>query len=138
MKNKIIEAFPWQDLTGQYIIGVDEVGRGCLAGPVYAAAVCLKPSGFIDEINDSKKITAKKRKILSDRIKLEHHVSVASSSLQEIEELNILHASLLAMKRAVLGLKLDLYKSHILVDGNFTIPGSVSYTHLTLPTTPYV
>jgi len=78
----------WQDLPQEYVIGVDEVGRGCLAGPVYAAAVCLKPSGFIKEINDSKTISPKKRKSLSDKIKLEHHVSVAFSTLQEIEELN--------------------------------------------------
>lgn len=118
-----MEAYAWQDLPEQFIIGVDEVGRGCLAGPVYAAAVCLKPAGFIKEINDSKTLNPKKRKILSDRIKVEHHICIASSSLKEIEELNILHASLLAMKRAVLGLKLDLSNSHILVDGTFTIPG---------------
>ena len=57
---------------------------------------------------------------------LEHHVCIASSSLKEIDELNILHASLLAMKRAVMGLKLNLNESHILVDGNFIIPGMES------------
>ena len=126
MAKKIVEAYPWQDHKEQFIIGVDEVGRGCVAGPVYAAAVCLKPSGFIKEINDSKTLTPQKRKALSDRIMLEHHVCIASSSLKEIDELNILHASLLAMKRAVMGLKLNLNESHILVDGNFIIPGMES------------
>ncbi len=122
-KIKIYEKFPWQNLSCDFVIGVDEVGRGCLAGPVYAAAACLKSSGCLEGIDDSKNLTPLKRKVLSDKISNEHWVAIGSASLEEIEQLNILHASLLAMKRAVLGLKLDLFKSHILVDGPYTIPG---------------
>ncbi len=107
------------------ICGVDEAGRGPLAGPVVAAA-CVLPDGLIIEgLDDSKKLTEKKREKLFDVIienALDYHIAMAS--VEEIEELNILNASMLAMRRAIEGLKLkpDL----ALIDGNtsrgFSVP----------------
>ena len=99
------------------ICGVDEAGRGPLAGPVVAAA-CILPDGFVIEgLNDSKKLTEKKREKLFNII-IENALcySIASASVEEIEEMNILNASMLAMNRAVEGLKIkpDL----ALIDGN--------------------
>lgn len=101
----------------QLICGIDEAGRGPLAGPVFAAAVIL-PEGLEDlGINDSKKLSEKKRDLLFEQIK-ENAVaySIASASEKEIDEINILNATFLAMKRAVEGLSV---KPEIaLVDGN--------------------
>jgi ribonuclease HII len=86
----------------QLICGVDEAGRGPLAGAVYAAAVILDPARPIPGINDSKKLSEKKREQLA--IEIKRHAlawAIASSSVEEIDEINILQASLLAMKRAV-------------------------------------
>lgn len=118
-----LEAYNWQALPDKYVIGVDEVGRGCLAGPVYASAVILSELPDYSDINDSKSMSAKRRKELSEKIKTQHIVSIAFASVEEIEQHNILVASLLAMKRAVEGLNVNLLKAHILVDGKFTIPG---------------
>ena len=99
------------------ICGVDEAGRGPLAGPVYAAAVILPPECAIEGLDDSKKISEKKREALFDVI-IEKAVAycVASASVEEIEKFNILNATFIAMRRAVDGLKIkpDL----ALVDGN--------------------
>lgn len=97
--------------------GTDEAGRGPLAGDVYAAAVILNPDDIIEEINDSKKLSEKKREMLFDVIK-EKAVSwcIATASVEEIEEINILNAAMLAMKRAVSGL--DVRPEFVLVDGN--------------------
>lgn len=97
--------------------GTDEAGRGPLAGDVYAAAVILNPDDIIEEINDSKKLSEKKREMLFDVIK-EKAVSwcIATASVEEIEEINILNAAMLAMKRAVSGL--DVKPEFVLVDGN--------------------
>lgn len=86
----------------QLICGVDEAGRGPLAGAVYAAAVILNPDYLIAGLADSKKITEKKRDALAIEIK-QHALAwaIASSSVNEIDEINILQASLLAMKRAI-------------------------------------
>src|SRR5476649_694820 len=82
--------------------GVDEVGRGPLAGPVIAAAVILNPHDFIDGLKDSKLIPHKKREILSEIIKSRALAfAIGRAEIEEIEELNILQASLLAMSRAV-------------------------------------
>ena len=99
------------------ICGVDEAGRGPLAGPVVAAA-CILPYGFVIEgLNDSNKLSEKKREKLFDVI-IENALdySIASASVEEIEELNILNATMLAMSRAIDGLKNkpDL----ALIDGN--------------------
>lgn len=99
------------------ICGVDEAGRGPLAGDVYAAAVILNDSVLINYLNDSKKISEKRRELLYDEVidKAEAYC-VATASVDEIDKLNILKATMLAMKRAVsgLGLKPDL----ALIDGN--------------------
>ena len=101
-----------------YIIaGVDEVGRGCLAGPVVSAAVILKKNAKIRNLKDSKKLTFQQRIEVSKEIKKNSTFSIGIASVKEIENLNILQASLLSMKRAILSLskKPDL----ILVDGTF-------------------
>lgn len=100
------------------ICGVDEAGRGPLAGPVFAACVILDPARKIDGLADSKKISAKKRASLTMLIKEYARAwAVSSASVLEIERLNILRASLLAMKRAVENLAIA--PDMILVDGNF-------------------
>jgi len=97
--------------------GVDEVGRGPLAGPVVAAAVILDPDKPIDGLADSKKLTEKKRNSLAKEIK-EHALSWAlgRAETHEIDDINILHASMLAMKRAVEALHIP--PEHAMIDGN--------------------
>ena len=104
------------------IVGVDEVGRGPIAGPVFAAAVVLDPNHIPMGLNDSKKLSAKKRNLILSEIMKHADVSVGSASEQEIEEMNILQASHLAMVRAIDGLK--SVPGHILIDGNL-IPSSL-------------
>ena len=98
------------------IAGVDEVGRGSLVGPVYAAAVILKKSINTKLLKDSKSISSSKRKVLFNYIKKNSIWAIGKASLKEIEQLNILNASLLAMKRAIK--KLKKKPSHVLIDGN--------------------
>ena len=98
------------------IAGVDEVGRGSLIGPVYAAAVILKKNLDKKKLKDSKKLTKKNREILEKYIKKNSYWSIGSASLNEIEKLNILNASLLAMKRAII--KLKIKPKQVLIDGN--------------------
>ena len=104
------------------IAGVDEVGRGCLAGPVFAAAVILNPKINKKDIKDSKKIPFKKRILLSKYIKKNSIFAVGKSSVQEINKINILNASLLSMKRALD--KLKLKPSIAYIDGLF-VPKNV-------------
>ena len=101
------------------ICGVDEAGRGPLAGDVFAAAVILDYKSPIFGVNDSKKISKKKRELLYDEI-VEKSLaySIASASVYEIESLNILNATLLAMKRAIQGVLLKVKIGLVLVDGN--------------------
>lgn len=107
----------FRDACGGLICGVDEAGRGPLAGPVYAAAVILSPEYPIIGLNDSKKLSEKKREELHDII-LEEAVaySIASASVEEIETYNILGATYLAMSRAVAGLSVQ--PALALIDGN--------------------
>ena len=98
------------------IAGVDEVGRGSLIGPVYAAAVILNKSINKRILKDSKSLTKSKREILSKYIKENSLWSIGKASVKEIEKINILQASLLAMKRAIK--KLKKKPSLVLVDGN--------------------
>lgn len=99
------------------IAGVDEAGRGCLAGPVYAAAVILAPDHGITGLNDSKKLSAAAREKLFDRIQQGAMAwSIARAESHEIDSINILQASLLAMKRAVETLAHAPHEA--LVDGN--------------------
>lgn len=108
-----------------YICGVDEAGRGPLCGPVVAAA-CILPTGFyIEGLNDSKKLSPKKRKQVFEQI-VENALAycIAEASVEEIDELNILEADMLAMRRAVEGLKIKA--DYAIIDGNisrgFSIP----------------
>ena len=101
--------------------GVDEVGRGCLAGPVVSAAVILKESVNLNILKDSKKISFKKRIEIAEHIKLNSTYAIGIASVKEILNLNILQAALLSMKRAIdqLLVKPEL----ILIDGNFAPKG---------------
>jgi len=104
------------------VAGVDEVGRGPIAGPVVAAAVILDPDSLPDGLDDSKRLTASKRNALFEAILgTAHAVSVASLCAQSIDRTDIRKASLEAMRRAVAGL--TLAPAHILVDGNDLPPG---------------
>lgn len=103
--------------AGSLICGVDEAGRGPLAGPVYAAAVILDPARPLAGLADSKKLSEKARDRLTPVIQ-QHALAwaVASATVEEIDALNILQATLLAMRRAVMALK--VCPSEVLVDGN--------------------
>jgi ribonuclease HII len=99
------------------VAGVDEAGRGPLAGPVVAAAVILDERHAIKGLADSKKLSPRRREALFDEIRAKALCcSIAEASVQEIDELNILQATLLAMRRAVMGLRLP--PKLVLVDGN--------------------
>lgn len=113
------------DLLSAPVIGVDEVGRGCLAGPVVAAAVVFKSEADISQYIDSKQLKEEKREVLSESIHKNHIASIGWSSVEEIDELNILQASFLAMQRAIE--KLNLKTGTILVDGNQIIPNLGSF-----------
>ena len=105
----------------EIICGVDEAGRGPLAGPVYAAAVILPKGHIIEGVNDSKKLSEKKRDMLFDKI-IEECVcySIGTANEKEIDEINILQATYLAMRRAVEGL--EIKPEVALVDGNRVPP----------------
>lgn len=112
----ILEPFV-SSYRGILLAGCDEVGRGPLAGDVVTAAVILDPENPIEGLDDSKKLTEKKRELLFDEIqKKAKSWCVARASVAEIDRLNILQASLLAMARAVQGLHIQ--PEHVLVDGN--------------------
>lgn len=111
-------------IDGWKAAGVDEAGRGPLCGPVYAAAVILDPTRQIDGLNDSKKLSEKKREALAPLIReraLAWAVGVAT--VEEIDRLNILHAAMLAMRRAVEGLGVP--PDEVLIDGNRVPSGLV-------------
>ena len=112
------------------ICGVDEVGRGPLAGPVTAAAVILDPARIPAGLNDSKTLTEARRAALFPAIMAMAQVSIAHASVAEIDELNILRASHLAMERAINGLSTN--PDHALIDGNLIPKG------LTIPATAIV
>lgn len=112
------------------IAGVDEVGRGPLAGPVTAAAVRLDPDNIPDGLNDSKKLTPARREALAEVLMECADVCIAHASVAEIDEINILQATYLAMRRAVAGLAQP--PVHLLIDGNRVPPG------LPCPATPLV
>lgn len=116
--------------AGGTVAGVDEVGRGPLAGPVTAAAVILNPANIPQGLADSKTLSAARRQALFGAIMDCAQVSVAHASVQEIDEMNILRASHLAMVRALAGL--PRAPDHALIDGNLIPKG------LTLPATAIV
>jgi len=103
---------------GKFIIGVDEVGRGCLAGPVIACAITLDIKNFPDGINDSKKLNKKKRNYLYKKLIDKCNYALGIASVKEIDRFNIHQSSLLAMKRALN--KLETLNHIILVDGKFS------------------
>ena len=107
------------------VAGVDEVGRGCLAGPVVSAAVVLKKGINLNFLKDSKKIRFDKREEISEHIKNNSYFSIGIASVEEILNLNILQASLLSMKRAIK--KLTVKPSLTLIDGNFAPKGLKNY-----------
>ncbi len=112
-------------------IGIDEVGRGCLAGPVVAAAVIFKSKNDIKFYQDSKAIDQAQREKLSASIHENHHVSIGWASVEEIDQINILQATFLAMRRAVEGLKLSEFGS-LLIDGRDKIPKLESHQQLAI------
>ena len=114
---------------GCRVAGVDEVGCGPLAGPVTAAAVVLDPKCIPDGLNDSKKLTAKRRLELYWQLLDCADVSIAHASVAEIDEINILRASHLAMERAIAGLQ--VLPEHVLIDGNM-IPRGLQLPATTL------
>tara|TARA_B100000941_G_scaffold289250_1_gene267828 strand:- start:1131 stop:1700 length:570 start_codon:yes stop_codon:yes gene_type:complete len=103
------------------IAGVDEVGRGCLAGPVVSAAVIFKKGIDLKLLKDSKKISFKKRLDISEHIKSNSYFSIGVATVEEIFNLNILQASLLSMKRAIKSLSIK--PGLTLIDGNFAPEG---------------
>ncbi len=112
------------------ICGVDEAGRGPLAGPVFAAAVILPINCEIEGLNDSKKLSEKKRELLFDVIKEKAIAySIASASVDEIEEVNILKATFLAMNRAISGL--NIKADFAIIDGN-RVPDNIAVECATL------
>ena len=112
------------------IAGVDEVGRGPLCGPVTAAAVILDPLNIPDGLNDSKKLTARRREALFDVLMECAEISIAHATVEEIDSINILRASHLAMERAVAGL--ERTPDRVLIDGNLIPRG------LTIPATAVI
>jgi ribonuclease HII len=111
--------FSFETQIGGRVAGVDEVGRGPLAGPVTAAAVVLNPDAIPDGLNDSKKLTARKRSSLLETLLTSAEVSLGWASVEEIDALNIRNATFLAMTRALAGLA---PVNHALVDGNAVPP----------------
>ena len=117
LPNINIERSYQNHITG-YICGIDEVGRGCLAGPVVAAAIILNFDSIPIGINDSKKLSKKKRQYIYNDIKKEAlDIAIGQASNIEIDQMNILNASLLAMKRAYKNLKTSTELA--LIDGNY-------------------
>ena len=109
-----------------YIAGVDEAGRGALAGPVVAAAVILNPKLPIVGCADSKKLSASRRDYLADKIKDTALAwAIGSADSEEIDRLNILNATLLAMQRAIESL--EIKPQRVLIDGNRCPPGNMRY-----------
>lgn len=112
------------------VIGVDEAGRGCLAGPVCATAVIIKDLAEIGHYTDSKLLSPDRREYLAKDIMARQTFSVGFATRAEIDSLNILQAALLAMKRAVL--KLNISFGTLLIDGKFSIPHLTGFDQIPL------
>ena len=114
----------WKQFGPGPVVGLDEVGRGCLAGPVYAGAVIFKSERGTRMVTDSKLLSEERREELSKLILAEHYVGIGSATVEEIDEINILQASFLAMRRAVAKLQtqMSLETGFLLVDGHMRIP----------------
>lgn len=126
LKTQNFSRFNWRKLSFP-LIAVDEVGRGCLAGPVVAGAVLIESSKFRFDrrITDSKKLSSALRSELALRISSSCRTGIGQATPQEIDELNILQASFLAMKRAIEALQVT--SGFVLVDGNFKIPSLIGF-----------
>jgi ribonuclease HII len=128
-----LEKIDWKIYEPAPVIGVDEVGRGCLAGPVYAGAAILQSDIGVYRLTDSKLLSESDREEIAAEILANHQVSIAFATEDEIEKLNIFKASLLAMKRAVEALMINSpVRGHCLVDGKFIIPGLVGFSQTAL------
>ncbi len=117
-----------QEPTALFPIGIDEAGRGCLAGPVVAAAVLLPQDCSIEGLDDSKKLSALRREKLAQEIFLHAHVGLGLVWQRDIDRINILQATFHAMSRAVrslLGRHTHIQAPHLHIDGNKTIPPAV-------------
>lgn len=133
MGKKILGPVDWTAIVPSPVVGVDEVGRGCLAGPVVAAAVILSyPQKKV--FTDSKLVPAPRREELFKHVEAEHRFALGFASVDEINTLNIFHASLLAMRRAVEGLRLGEQPCHVVIDGKWKVPGISAH----IQQTPYV
>lgn len=123
MRDNLNKKIDWKPFgnEGLFVIGVDEVGRGCLAGPVMAGAVILSHHEWDQDLTDSKKLSESRRDSWAKQIHQSEKVGIGLATVEEIDELNILQASLLAMKRAILALGVS--KGVVLIDGNQKIPG---------------
>jgi len=112
----------WKEFHYKFIAGTDEVGRGCLAGPVYAGAVILDRDSDIAGLTDSKLLTPERRHELAVEIKSRSVAwAIGTASVEEIERINILQASLLAMRRALT--QLSIQPKLVLIDGNQKVGG---------------
>lgn len=120
-KKPTLKSINWKAYGPGIVVGLDEVGRGCLAGPVFAAAVSFKSERGVRDIKDSKLLSEERREELSQLILKEHLVGVGSATVEEIDEINILQASFLAMRRALQ--QLQIQEACLLVDGHMKIPG---------------
>ena len=115
MADRVLEQ-AWRARVGGPVAGVDEVGRGPLAGPVVAAAVILPDDRIIGGLADSKALSARRRQEIAAVLHPDALVSIAEATVEEIDRLNILHAAMLAMSRAIAGLAIQA--AAVLVDGN--------------------
>ncbi len=118
---KKVEPYSWRSLD-MPVIGLDEVGRGCLAGPVVAAAALLPPSYQLKGLTDSKLLSEMRREELAESLFKEVRYGIGVASVLEIEKFNILRASLMAMTRALAALKIGAGPGLLLVDGTFRVP----------------
>lgn len=129
-KSIVWEPFEWRELLPAPVIGVDEVGRGCLAGPVFAAAVILPENHDLAGITDSKLLSEPRREKMAAEIHDQAQVGIGFASVGEIDRLNILQATFLAMRRALENLGTGI--GHVIVDGNQKIPLLEGYLQTTL------
>jgi len=127
IKKQILDKIDWKSFCkeGLSVIGVDEVGRGCLAGPVYAAAAILNHCDHDHLLTDSKLMSEAQRDEWAPKLLVEHKIGIGLATVEEIEELNILQASFLAMKRAIEALSVS--SGIVLVDGHMKIPGLMGF-----------
>ncbi|MBX9769046.1 MAG: ribonuclease HII [Bdellovibrionales bacterium] len=119
----------WKKLAeNQPVVGVDEAGRGCLVGRVYAGAVCIKDVSKVRRYTDSKLISEERREEIFEEILATQHVGVGFAEAWEIEKINILQASFLAMKRALE--MLSIKSGVLLVDGHLKVPGLIGFEQI--------